>query len=210
GYRVYFETLKKIPSEEISEEISIKPEIKVSFVEGNSYEYSLESTTELIDGQSQKKYSLMHTSNDMMPKAKIVFNSRLENIGLIPVDVIAINLSKPDEEPYRFMVPHPFDVNDNPLTFPINLNLNDTFYFKFIDSIFPSSLLTNAQIGVQMKNIKRKNEKYPIVLSVEVASKKGDISTFEYTENISLYPLYDLIKSYWVEKNESELLRLLG
>ena len=152
GFKIFIETLKKIPSEELPN----PPNINIEWAEGDAYSYQFQEKSYLnseADKNEEKKVDLVICNNKGLPRSQIIFNYRIENIGQVSVDIVAINVDINIREPFHFLVPEAMIQYNKLVKYPIKIRVKDNFHFNVICKIQTYPLLTEAQIAIRIKEI---------------------------------------------------------
>jgi hypothetical protein len=153
GFNSYLELLEKIPSEARP----IKPEISIMSEEGNEYAYTFDQSmiSELrkirkAESKEGEEYTdpLLELS---IPKSQLTYFARLENTGLVVVNLLTINARIDFDTPYRFMVPDVFLSEGTQISYPLLLQPKEILHLKIIDNIYKYSLLSDAQIAARTR-----------------------------------------------------------
>ncbi len=208
SYQVFEEISKQIPK--IEEEV-LSPNIIITFVEGNEYTFDF-----------SRKYK--NSLEDLLPWSEVWLNLRIENLGKVEVDILAIsnsclgNTGKSsftiDADMFGYL--HVMTVSEiitegGIKDFPVHLSPGQVFLCSVIIPIQPSSIKTPAQIAARLRNLMDNARNYLIFeIKIEVANSSGKIFTFTNSHKVVGRPLWDTYISRWIKLGQGELVRLAG
>ena len=127
-----------------------KPKIEILQTGGKEYSFGFYEHITSLENAFKESYKLLSSIDykSILPKMAVHFYFVLRNTGYIPVKILSIEGDIDVNNPLRFMVPDILNSNLEPVRYPIKLdNHNDEIKIVLYDSIFPNSLLTEAQIA---------------------------------------------------------------
>jgi len=208
SFQTYRDLFVQIPSEDVP----VEPQLSISLVEGNEYFYGFRDLSRFL---TKEKIQLIAEgkAEDLkaittLPKSQVVFHVRIENIGYVPVDILTVDAHIHLDDPYEFMIPKPMTVEGDPMKFPIRLNPNENLLHDMVGSIFPSRVLTDAQVAVRTRRLIKEIALIEFVLETEASNSRGNTKSYRSEYHVSLRPLCDLYIEHWQSIGQSELLRL--
>jgi hypothetical protein len=210
GFNSYLELLEKIPSEARP----INPEISIMFEEGHEYSYSFDqSEIELL--REMRKLRLKEGEEYIdpikelyLPKSQVTFFIRLENIGLVSVNLLTINGKVNFEGPYRFMIPDVYLSDGTQISYPILLQPKEILHLNIINKIFPNDLLSNAQIAARTRNLLDENKLIETSVSIEFTNPEGKVQNEKKNNSLSLTPLCRMYVTHWENIGRNDLVKL--
>ena len=133
----------------------------------------------------------------------------ISNVGYLPVDILSIKCDIEIYKPLHFTVPHAIESDNKLLEYPINLDIDEKVDITFQVSILPSSLLSEAEIAVNIRDFldSKKTESLTVTLVMEDINKKK----FNISKEFSFSPelLFNLYIENWRSKNAVGLLKLI-
>jgi hypothetical protein len=210
GFQTYLDLLQKIPSEARP----IEPDVNIYFNEGNEYSYRFQRIEEVyssgvlkLNSKKQREKLEKEFHEQVLPKAFIDINFRIENKGLVSVDVISVNGSFESKLPYHFMVPNISYQNNLPITYPIKLDPTNVVQLCSIDYIF-TMYLTEAQVAANTRILFNENAMIETDISIEVIDSDGKIYKFRSQMKVSVIPLCNMYLSHWKNIGRNDLVTL--
>ena len=206
SYKVYMKIVLTLPAENRP----VTPEIKVSFVEGAEYSYSFLKKVDSIIAKGPKKKGSKHilSQESSLPLSRVTINARIENTGLVSVNILNVFGGIDYHAPYGFMIPKPTVHDGRTASFPISLSPRHSLTIDMVAPIHPYSLLTDAQIAARSREIRAQNQHAPVEIGVEVIDPLGKTHQYDGALNISLLPLYELYVSHWQMIGRQDLVSL--
>jgi hypothetical protein len=230
GFISYVEILKKnlsdekpiIPGLSIAKSIipglsiakSIIPELSIMFEEGNEYSYSLDQTEisllrDLRKATTKKGEKYIDPENEFtLPKSLVTLFVRLENTGLIPINLLTIFAEIDLAKPYQFMVPDVFLSDGTQISYPKLLKPKDILQVKIIGKIFPFSLFSDAQIAARNRELLDKKIFVEAEVYIEFTNPEGNMQREKESHRLSLTPLCKLYTSHWTKIGRTDLVNL--
>lgn len=194
GFEVYLDLLLKIPSEARP----LKPEIEILLEEGNEYSYEFE--------QYSDKLKMLQDAT----LRNSVFNLRLrvENTGYVAVNILTISGDIDMHHPFGFMVPNARNRDNTEISFPVLLDAKDKLLITLVDSIYPYSNFTDAQIAARTRKLRETKATVKASIFVEVIDPAGEVHSYSSTHQVSILPLCDMYISHWKRINKNNLVSL--
>lgn len=211
GFETYLDLLSKVPDESRP----LQPEIDVVYEEGNEYSYRFETDDDTFSPEEIKSFETTGVNKqkriaieNTLPHSVIILHVRVENIGLVTVNVLTIGADLDAVKPYHFMVPDVYDRNNKKVSFPIRLKPKDKLLLKVVGSIFPFSGFTDAQIAARTRNLRETKAIVDAEVFVEAIDPAGKIYRYRSGYKVSLLPLCNMYISHWEQLNNKNLVAL--
>jgi hypothetical protein len=153
SFRIYLDLIERIPGESRP----LQPNLTISCIEGDEYYYkivvpsgdlSLETLKSYeFSPQELKNFSDLLNGAITLPKSIFTLKIRIENSGLVDINILNISMETEMYQPYMFLGSAIRNLNDTPVIFPINLISKEILQYKFIATILPYTALSDAQIA---------------------------------------------------------------
>lgn len=212
GFETYLELLSKIPSEARP----LQPEIAIILEEGNEYSYRFRQDEDVFSAEQleffrkagamdKREKSVTETT---LPISIISLHVRVENTGLVAVNILTIGGDIDLDEPYQFMVPEAYNRDNTLLSFPVLLKPKEKLPLTVKASIHPFSALTDAQVAARTRNLREAKATVEAKIFAEVIDPAGKIFKYRSAYQVSLLPLCDMYLAYWEQRNKRHLVKL--
>jgi hypothetical protein len=202
NFQVYRDQQTKIPGSKLE----ISPIVQLEFEEGNQYSYRFEDWADY--GEAMPIGRQPRARESTKPCSRITLHAVIRNSGVVRVNVLSVNGDIDFNGPFRFMVPSGRKSEGSHLDFPIPLEPKASLKVDIVASIYPSELLTDAQIAIRTRDLIQKNKKIPASVSVEFSDPRGTSHTISTKSDISLNPLCDLYVDNWRAMGKTDLANL--
>ena len=211
SFETYLDLLTRIPSEARP----LQPDISIFFVEGGEYSYTLEQLSDILSPEELKLLEYMQEENakektevSTLPNAHITLHIKIENPGLVAVSLLTIGGNIDFNEPYQFMIPKVSNPDGTSVSFPVKLAPKELLHFHAAASIFPYSLLTDAQIAARTRKLREHRASIEAMVFAEAIDPAGKIYEYRAVHRISLMPLCNLYTSLWERLGRHDLVAL--
>jgi len=200
-------------------------ELKISLVEGNEYSYEIGNPYETLEAQNclmkmklEKKEFHYDATGVLyiedrpyysLPPIYLTLNVRFENVGNVPIDVLANNISysKDNFKPFN-VYNNKIQIDNKDIVYPLHLDPKIIFLLNMSYSIQPEETLstTNAVLAVAISQLA---PQFSIKLKVDTLDDIGNRKIYSLDKDVSSRPLVDSFVSQWQGYNQTELLRLI-
>lgn len=210
GYKTYYKLLMRIPDKDKP----LEPKLSIKFRDGD--EYSFGFFRNKLDSPLSNELALEEYLKDRdntqveicFPSSEMHLHIRIENIGLTPVDLLAIDSKSSLPPPFLFFgVTRYRSINGKEFNFPITL-LPRGILLVDVNVIPDTSILTPAQIAVRLKTLYDPNFTIQSSVFVEYLNLKREPIRINVTQQISFVSLCDLYFSHLKTINRNDLISL--
>jgi len=210
GYKVYRDLFHNIPENQrlayLPPKIG-KPEIEIYQIGGKEYSFGFIGKMKSFTTSSQLLPSI--DSKEVLPKAAVDFYFVVKNIGYIPAKILAIKGNIDIRKPLHFMTPESLNIDLDPIRYPIKLdNPGDEKEIILQVLIFPSSLVTQAQVANMIGNYLSSVKEEKIIVSVEIADIDNKSISIEKEFSFTTEILYKIYIEHWRSLGASDLVEL--
>jgi hypothetical protein len=212
GFETYLDLLSKIPSEARP----LQPEIVIVFEEGNEYSYRFRQVEDIFPLDQLEFYRKVGAMDEQerdleettLPKSFLSLHVRIENIGLVAVNILTIGGDIDLDKPYEFMVPEAHNRDSTTLSYPVLLKPKEKLPLTVVVPIYPFSLFTDAQVAARTRNLRETKTAVEATIFAEVIDPNGKIHKYRTVYQVSILPLCDMYISHWGQLNKKHLVAL--
>ena len=212
GFETYLDLLSKIPGEARP----LQPNIEIVFEEGNEYSYRFQQVEDIFAPGQLENFRRVGAIDEqeremreaVLPKSVARLYVRVENIGLVTINILTIGGDVDLDTPYQFMVPDAHNRDNTALSFPILLKPKEKLPITITVPIHPFIVYTDAQVAARTRNLRESKATVEATVFVEAIDPVGKIYRYRSAYQVSLLPLCDLYISRWEELNKKHLVAL--